>query len=100
MPAGPIDDRLAVRSPADPRIDVMDRPGFLHVALEAVCERIDPPRSNVEQHEVGLAADPADKGEALAVGRGSRPDCPAGARDIGIDVSGLPIEPLDHIDLA
>jgi len=40
VPGRPIDDRLAVGRPADPRIDVMDRPGLLHVPLEPVGQRL------------------------------------------------------------
>ena len=55
---------------------------------------------DVDQHEGRFAADAADEGEALAVGRGGRADRAAGAGDIGLDVAGLPVEALDDVDLA
>src|SRR5204863_668906 len=41
VPASPVDDRSAIRSPANARIDVMDRPSLLHVALKPVGQRVD-----------------------------------------------------------
>ena len=38
-PPAQIDDRAVVGSPAHPRIDAVDRPGFLHVAVERVGQR-------------------------------------------------------------
>ena len=49
--ARPKDDRAIVGGPADPGIDPMDRPGFLHVAVENVGQLGHPPGGDVHQHQ-------------------------------------------------
>ena len=96
---GPEDDRLAVGRPAHARIDALDCPGFLHVAVEHVGERGDAARLQVHQHQRRLVPDTPDEGQALAVGRRCRPDRSARAGHQCLDLAGLAVEPLDHINL-
>ena len=78
----------------------MNRPRFLQVALEPVGQRVDAAGGDVEQHQVRLAADPPNEGEAFAIGRGRRADRAAGAGDVSLDLTGVAVEALDHVDLA
>ena len=96
----PENDRLAVGRPAHSRIDALDRPGFLHVAVEDVGERSDAAGIQVHQHQRRFVADPADEGQALAVGRRGRADRAARAADQRFDFARLPVQSLDDVDLA
>src|SRR5262249_55222456 len=99
LAARPQHDRLVVRRPRNPRVDAVDGPGLLHVALEAVPERPLDPRLEVFHEERRLVADAADEGEGLSVGRGRRADRAAGPGHEVVDAAGLAVEAPDDVDL-
>ena len=96
---GPEDDGAVVRRPADRRIDAVDRPGFLQVAVEGRENRRLTAGLDVHHIEDGLVANPADEGDRLAVGRGRRADRAARAGDVGIDLAGFAVQTADDVNL-
>src|SRR6185295_90662 len=80
-------------------IDAVDRPGLLHVPLEAVEDRPLLARGEVLEEDLALAAHPADEREGLAVRRRSGADRAARAGDEFRGLALLPIEALDDVDL-
>ncbi len=98
LPIGRGEDRAAVGSPGEARKHAMRGESLLLVPFEALGESAD--LSGVQLHhlEHGLGPDPADVGEALPVGRGSR--C-GGASELAgqrHDLSCLAVETLDLPD--
>ncbi len=100
LAARPEDDGLVVRGPGHGRIDPLDRPGLLHVAVQAVIDRDLLAGGDVHDEQGGFVPDPADEGQGLAVMAGGRADRAARAGDIGLDLTGLPVQAADQIDLA
>src|SRR5690606_15113461 len=96
----PEDNGAVVGRPADRRIDAVDGPGLLQVAVEAGEDRRLTTRLDVHHIEHRLVADAPDEGDRLAVRRGGRADRAAGAGDVGLDLAGLAIQPADDVDLA
>jgi hypothetical protein len=100
LAASPEHDRTVVGRPLHRGVDAVDRPGLLHVAVEAVVDRTLASGLQVQHVEHGFVPDAPDEGQGLAVGGGSRADRAAGAGDVGLRLALLPVEPLDHVDLA
>src|SRR6185295_19246526 len=100
LAAGPEDEGLRIRRPRHVRIDAVDRPGLLEVAIQAVPDRPDLSRAGIGDVQHALAPDPPDERERLAVGRGGRPDRAAGTGEEGLGLAGLPVEAVDDVDLA
>jgi hypothetical protein len=97
--AGPEDDPLVVGRPGKRRIDAVDRPGLLHVAIEPVVQRPLAARLEVAHEERRLVADAPHERERLAVRRRRRADRAARAGDVALDVAALAVEPLDDVQL-
>src|SRR6185295_5233275 len=100
LAAGPEDEGLRIRRPRHVRIDAVDRPGLLEVAIQAVPDRPDLARAGIGDVQHALAPDPPDERERLAIGRGGRPDRAAGTGEEGLGLAGLPVEAVDDVDLA
>uniref|UniRef100_A0A0N4Z8I7 LigA n=1 Tax=Parastrongyloides trichosuri TaxID=131310 RepID=A0A0N4Z8I7_PARTI len=99
LAARPEDDALVVRGPAHRRIDAVDGPGFLQVAVQGVVDRGLATRFEVHDVEDGLVPVAPDEGQGLAVGRGGGANRTARAGDEGRDLARLAIQATDHIDL-
>ena len=90
----------AVGRPAEARVDALDRPRLLQVALEALPEGPLHAGREVLHEERALAVEPAHERERLAVGRRHRAHRTARAGHERLDPSVLEVEPLDRVDLA
>ncbi|MNQ54653.1 hypothetical protein D3C85_687240 [compost metagenome] len=99
LAAGPEDDRTVVGGPAHRRIDAVDGPGFLQVAVQSVVDRGLAARFEVHDVEDGLVPVAPDEGQGLAVGRGGGANRAARSGDEGRDLARLAIQTADHIDL-
>src|SRR5690606_17802300 len=97
---GPEHDGAVVGRPADRRIDAVDGPGLLQVAVEPREDGRLAPGLDVHHIQHRLVADAPDEGDRPAVGRGGRADRTAGAGDVGVDVARFAVQPADDVDLA
>uniref|UniRef100_A0A0N4Z2Z0 BON domain-containing protein n=1 Tax=Parastrongyloides trichosuri TaxID=131310 RepID=A0A0N4Z2Z0_PARTI len=99
LAARPDNDGAIVRRPGEARIDAVDGPGLLHVAVQSVVDRRLTPGLQVHDIEHRLVAVAAHEGERLAVRRRGRAHRAAGAGDEGLDLARLAIQAADHIEL-
>ncbi len=100
LAARPEDDGPVVGRPAHGRIDAVNGPGLLKVAVQAVIDRRLAAGLQIKNVEHRLVPDPPDEGQGASVGRRRRADRPAGTRDELLGLAGLTVEAPDHIDLA
>src|SRR5262249_32848418 len=96
---GPVDDGARVGSPGHLRVDAVDGPRLLQVALEAVGDDALGAARDVGDHQRRLAADPAEESQALAVGRRRRAAGPAGAGDERFVLGAPAVVAMDDVDL-
>jgi hypothetical protein len=97
--SGPEDDRLVVRRPRHRRIEAVDGPRLLHVAIEAVVDRRLFARLEIEDEQRRFVSNSPDERERLSIRRRRRPNRAAGTGDERLDLAGLPIQSLDDVDL-
>ena len=77
-----------------------ERERWLLDRVEQLEKRVADLESSKSNPPAAPAADAADESQALAVGRGRRPDRAARASDVRLDLARLSIEPLDYVNLA
>ena len=99
LAAGPEDDGRVVGRPAHRRIDAVDGPGLLQVAVETGIDRRLASALDVHHEQGRLVANAPDEGQTLAVGRRRRADRSARPAQKLLDLARLAIQPLDDIDL-
>src|SRR5690606_27289586 len=99
LAAGPDDDGAVVRGPAEARIDAVNGPGLLHIAIQGVVDRRLAPGLQVHDVERRLVAIAAHEGQGLAVRRGGGAHRAARTGDEGLDLARLAIQATDHIEL-
>src|SRR5690606_38954517 len=95
LAARPDDGGAVVRRPGEARIDAVEGPGLLHVAVKAVVHRRLAARFQVHDVEDRLVTVAAHEGERLAVRRRGRAHRAAWAGDEGFDLARLAIQSTD-----
>src|SRR5690606_8514185 len=94
----PDHDRPIVRQPGVLRVHAVNRPRFLHVAIEAVEHRCLRAGLEVLHEQHGLQIDPPDEGEAPAVRRGQRRDRPTRPAQKPTLLAGSQVAAEDGVD--